>query len=45
MFSSSRTSFSFSHVELVVAMVNFLVLGPGGIPGIQTVRGGVIPGT
>jgi hypothetical protein len=45
MCSSSRTSFSFNHVELVVAIVGFLVLSPGGMPGTQTVRGGVIPGT
>jgi hypothetical protein len=45
MFSSSRTSFSFNHVELVVAIVGFLVLSPGGMPVTQTVRGGVIPGT
>ena len=45
MFSSSRTFFSLSHVELVVAIVGFLVFSPGGMPLTQTVRGGVIPGT
>ena len=30
---------------LVVAIVGFLVLSPGEMPGTQTVRGGVIPGT
>jgi hypothetical protein len=45
MFSSSRTSFSFNHVELVVAIVGFLVLSPGGMPVTQTVRGGDAPGT
>jgi hypothetical protein len=45
MLSSSRTSFSFNHVELVVAIVGFLVLSPGGMPVTQTVRGGDAPGT
>ena len=45
MFSSSRTSFSFSHAEFVVAIVGFLDLSPGGMPDTQTVRGGVITGT
>ena len=45
MCSSSRTSFSFNHVEFVVAIVGFLVLSPGGMPDTQTVRGGDTPGT
>ena len=45
MLSSSRTSFSFNHVEFVVAIVGFLALSPGGMPDTQTVRRGVIPGT
>lgn len=45
MFSSSRTSFSFNHVELVVAIVGFLVFSPGGMPVTQTVRGGDAPST
>ena len=43
MFSSSRTSFSFSHAELVVAIVGFLVLSHGEMPDTQTVRGASFP--